>query len=178
MKRSALLGMTVLALVSVSAAHVPDVWARAGGGGGGRSGGSIGSRGSRSYSAPARPAPTTPTSPSRSLSPAPAPSQSPFTPQRPSFFRGIMGGIAGFALGGLIGSMLFGHGGGFGGGGFGVGFFDLVLIGAALVFLFMFLRRRREQDASTSYGQRPAYAMAGGPGAYDPAPTGSGGTTV
>jgi predicted lipid-binding transport protein (Tim44 family) len=175
MKRPALLGIIVLVLVSLSAAHVPDAWARAGGGGGGgRGGGSMGSRGSRSYSTPARPAPSTPTSPSRSVSPAPSPAQSPFTPQRPSFFRGIMGGIAGFALGGLIGSMLFGHG--FGGGGFGIGFFDIILIAGALFLLFAFLRRRREAEASSSYGQRPAYAMAGGPNTYDAAP--AGGSTI
>jgi predicted lipid-binding transport protein (Tim44 family) len=117
----------------------------------------------------------TPTSPSRAPSPAPAPAPAPFAPQRPGLFGGLMGGIAGFALGGLIGSMLFGHGYG---GGFGIGFFDLVLIGVALVLLFSFLRRRREEDRSTSYGQRPAFAMAGGPGGYDLAPSGSAPTVV
>ncbi len=162
MKRSALLGIVALVLLSLTAAHVPDAWARAGGGG------STGSRGSRSYSAPARPAPTTPTSPSRSLtSPAPA-------PQRSSFFGGLMGGIAGFALGGLLGSMLFGHG--FGGG---FGMLDLILIGVALFLLFSFLRRRREAAAQPGYGQQPAYAMAGGPGGYDVGATaGSAGTAV
>ena len=80
---------------------------------------------------------------------------------RPSFFGGMMGGIAGFALGGLLGSMLFGgmgHGGGFGG----IGMLDILLIGGGLVMLFMFLRRRKAQEP------QPAYAGMGG--AYRSAP--------
>lgn len=127
-----------------------DAWARAGSGG---------SRGSRSYSAPARPSPampTTPSSPSRSLSQPTPPA--PLAPSRPSFFGGLMGGIAGFALGGLLGSMLFG---GMGmGHGFGVGLMDLLLIGGGLLLLFSVLRRRREPE--------PAYATAGAPSSsYD-----------
>jgi predicted lipid-binding transport protein (Tim44 family) len=169
MRRMGLVSIIVAVLLSVAAAHIPEAWARAGGGGG-RSGGgsSIGSRGSRSTTAPVSPAPATPTSPSRTVAPAPAPVQA----QRPSFFRNIMGGIAGFAIGGLIGSMLFGHGG-FGGGFGGIGMFDILLIGGAIVLLVMFLRRRRtEQTApaygqASSYGQQPAYAMAGGQPGYD-----------
>jgi len=140
-----------------------DAWARASGGG---------SRGSRSFSSPARPSPatpTTPSSPSRSMT-QPAPAPSPMAPQRPSFFGGLMGGIAGFALGGLLGSLLFGGlGRGFGG----LGLMDLLLIGGGIVLLMMFLRRRRESTAA------PAYAGMGGPtsayGATEPA---SGGTTT
>jgi predicted lipid-binding transport protein (Tim44 family) len=139
----AIFGLAVGFLV----ADATDVWARAGGGG---------SRGSRSYSSPARPspvAPTAPSNPSRSLN---QPS-SPTAPQRPGFFGGgFMGGLAGFALGGLIGSMLFGglgHGlGGFGG----VGLLEMVLIGGAVYFLFRFLRNRQAQQP------QPAYAGAGG----------------
>jgi predicted lipid-binding transport protein (Tim44 family) len=150
-----------LALGIAVVSEVGEAWARARGGGGG------GSRGSRSYSAPARPStpasPTTPSSPSRSLNqPTPA---SPISPARPSFFGGLMGGIAGFALGGLLGSMLFGgmgHGmGGFGG----IGLMDILLIGGGIALLVMFLRRRRAQDP------QPAYAgMGGGYRAAEPAP--------
>jgi predicted lipid-binding transport protein (Tim44 family) len=154
----ALIGLALgIAVVS----EVGEAWARARGGGGG------GSRGSRSYSAPARPStpasPTTPSSPSRSLNqPTPA---SPISPARPSFFGGLMGGIAGFALGGLLGSMLFGgmgHGlGGFGG----IGLMDILLIGGGIALLVMFLRRRRAQEP------QPAYAgMGGGYRAAEPAP--------
>src|SRR5215468_8822522 len=76
-----------------------DAWARAGGGK------SAGSRGSRSSSSPAyRDA-----SPSATNHQAVPPSavQQP-RPQRSSWTRGLIGGLAGFALGGLIGSMLFG----------------------------------------------------------------------
>ena len=139
----ALIGLAVgVAVVS----QAGEAWARAGSGGGG------GSRGSRSYSSPARPAPaspTTPSSPSRSLSQPAAP----VAPARPSFFGGMMGGIAGFALGGLLGSMLFGGmGHGFGG----IGMLDILLIGGGLVVLFMFLRRRRAE------APQPAYAGMGG----------------
>jgi predicted lipid-binding transport protein (Tim44 family) len=90
-------------------------------------------------------------------------------PQRPGFFGGgLMSGIAGFALGGLLGSMLFGgmgHGlGGFGG----IGLMEILLIGGGVVLLMMFLRRRRE-------AAEPAYAGAGAPtSAYGAAaPSGS-----
>jgi len=155
------IGIIGLALGVVVVTEVGDAWARARSGGGG--GGS--SRGSRSYSAPARPSPspTTPSSPSRSLNQPAAPASGGF------FGRGLMGGIAGFALGGLLGSMLFGglgHGlGGFGG----IGLMDILLIGGGLALLFMFLRRRRAETP------QPAYAGMGGgyrtPPEPAPAPT-------
>ena len=144
---------TVVAVVGLAlgllVADAADVWARAGRGG---------SRGSRSYSAPARPspsAPTTPSSPSRSLN-QPA---SPAAPQRPGFFGGgLMGGLAGFAIGGLIGSMLFGGlGGGLGGFG-GIGLLEMLLIGGGLYFLFRFLRNRQAQSPQPAYaGATSAY---------------------
>jgi predicted lipid-binding transport protein (Tim44 family) len=165
MRRMGLISIVVAVVLTLAAAHVPEAFARAGGGGG-RGGGSMGSRGSRSTVAPARPAPSTPTAPSRNVAPAPAPS--PVQPARPSFFRSIMGGLAGFALGGLLGSLLFGHGGfGFGG----IGMLDILLIGAAIALLVMFLRRRRPEADTATYGQtspfgQPAYAMGGGQPGY------------
>ena len=154
-----------LALGVAVVGQVSDAWARAKGGGGGSS------RGSKSYSAPARPSspasPTTPSSPSRSLNQP----GSPAAPARPGFFGGgLMGGLAGFALGGLLGSMLFGglgHGlGGFGG----IGLMDILLIGGGLALLIMFLRRRSAQQQP-----QPAYAGMGGsyrePNVPTPAPT-------
>ena len=150
---------TVVAVVGLAlgllVADAADVWARAGSGG---------SRGSRSYSAPARPSPaspTTPSSPSRSLNQP----GSPAAPQRPGFFGGgLMSGLAGFALGGLIGSMLFGGlGGGLGSGlgGFGgLGLLEMLLIGGGLYFLFRFFRNRQAQSA------QPAYAGGGATSAY------------
>ena len=135
-----------LALGVVVVSQAGEAWARAGSGGG------SGSRGSRSYSSPARPAPaspTTPSSPSRSLNQPAAP----VAPARPSMFGGLMGGLAGFAIGGLLGSMLFGGmGHGFGG----IGMLDILLIGGGLALLFMFLRRRRAEQP------QPAYAGMGG----------------
>jgi predicted lipid-binding transport protein (Tim44 family) len=71
-------------------------------------------------------------------------------------FSGLMGGLAGFALGGLLGSMLFG-GMGMGHGGFGFGLLEMLLIGAGIFMLFKFMRRRQAQSP------QPAYATAGGP---------------
>ena len=64
-----------------------------------------------------------------------------------------MGGLAGFALGGLLGSMLFGgFGHGFGGG---IGLLEIILIGGGLFLLFRFMSARRDAQ--------PAYATAGAP---------------
>ena len=173
MRRTGLIVIVVAVLLSMAAAHVPEAFARAGGGGGRSGGSSMGSRGSRSTTEPARPAPATPTAPtapSRSVAPAPAPTP-PAT--RPSFFRGIMGGLAGFALGGLLGSLLFGHG--FGAGFGGIGMLDILLIGGAIALLIMFLRRRRAEEAVPAYGAprfgEPAYAMGGAQSGYEGGPS-------
>jgi predicted lipid-binding transport protein (Tim44 family) len=151
-----------LLTVSLLAVDMGDAWARARGGG---------SRGSRSYSAPVRPSPAQPSSPSRSFG---QPSPAPATPlQRPSFFSGLMGGIAGFALGGLLGSLLFR---GFGGFGSGIGLLDIMLIVGGLGLLFAYLRRRRVETPvpATAGGPAPAYGTAYGAGAA----AGSGGGTI
>lgn len=98
-------------------------------------------------------------------------------PQRPSFFRGMMGGvlggIAGFALGGLLGSMLFGGmRGGFGG----IGMFDILLIGGGLLLLWSFLRRRQQTPAEPAYAT--AYGSDQQPGGYTGPMTGAGGTAT
>jgi predicted lipid-binding transport protein (Tim44 family) len=128
------------------AADAAEVWARAGSGG---------SRGSRSYSAPARPSPSTPStpaSPSRSIN-------QPASPQRPGLFGGgLMGGLAGFAIGGLIGSMLFG-GMGQGLGGFGgIGLLEILLIGGGAFLLMRALRNRQSQ--APAYAGSSAYGTA------------------
>lgn len=161
MKRALVLG-TVIALSAILIVD-GEAWARARGGGGGSS---SGSRGSRSYSAPAPAAPSSPTSPSRQLS-QPASPASPMAPSRPSWGRSLMTGIAGFALGGLIGSMLFGGmGHGFGGG---FGLLEMLLIGGAIAMVVMMIRRRRAEQ------QTPAYATASGPGTTEAASQTNGG---
>jgi len=144
MRRSTLV-VVVFTLVALLALQSGEAFARAGSGG---------SRGSRTSSAPARPAPTSPSdasSPSRS-------STSPTTPSPASsrgWFGGIMGGLAGFALGGFLGSLLFGGVGG------GIGLLEIVLIGGALFLLVRVMSARRESQ--------PSYATAGAPygTAYD-----------
>jgi len=148
-----------ISLVSLLLLDHAAGWARATSGG---------SRGSRSSSSPA--APSTPSSPSRTTAPAPAPSQ-PMqpAPQRPGMFGGFMGGLAGFAVGGLIGSMLFGGmgGGGFGGG---LGLLELLLIGGVIFFVFRMLRSR---------SQTPAYAGASAYGSDSQGwSSGAGGTVM
>jgi predicted lipid-binding transport protein (Tim44 family) len=61
-----------------------------------------------------------------------------------------MGGLAGLALGGLLGSMLFGHG--MGGG---IGMLEILLIAGGAFLLFRMMRNR--QAAS-----QPSYGQAGG----------------
>jgi predicted lipid-binding transport protein (Tim44 family) len=73
-----------------------------------------------------------------------------------------MGGLAGFAIGGLIGSMLFGglgHGlGGFGG----IGLLEILLIGGGAFLLFRFLRNRQTQSPQPAYaGATSAYGTGG-----------------
>lgn len=131
--------LIALAMVFIVGGGLHEAWARAGSGG---------TRGSRSYSAPARPAPTSPvapSSPSRSYEPtAPV---TPAPPERPSLFRGLLGGLASFALGGLLGGMLF-SGAGQGGG---LGLLDLVLIGAGVMLLVALFRRRRTEEVEPAY---------------------------
>ncbi|HEV8584571.1 MAG TPA: Tim44-like domain-containing protein [Methylomirabilota bacterium] len=76
-----------------------------------------------------------------------------------------MGGIAGFALGGLLASMFMGHG--LGGG---IGLLEILLIGGGLFVLFRFMSARRGAQqqpayagAGGSYGGGPAYAEAPAP---------------
>jgi predicted lipid-binding transport protein (Tim44 family) len=89
---------------------------------------------SRSYSpSSTRSVPTTPTQ-SGQVSPTGVPS--PASPMG----RGLFSGLGGFVAGGLIGSMLFGHGGGMGGGG--IGLLDILLIGLIAYFGFKLLSGR------------------------------------
>jgi predicted lipid-binding transport protein (Tim44 family) len=74
-----------------------------------------------------------------------------------------MSGIAGFALGGLIGSMLFGGmghgmGGGFGGG---FGLLEMLLIGGAIAMIVMMIRRRRAEQQQPAYAGAPGASTAG-----------------
>ena len=127
----------LVALAIAPALMASDAWARAG------DQRPSGSRGSRSYSAPARPSsPATPSQPS-----APPSSFQQPQPQRPGWGTGLMGGLAGFALGGLLGSMLFGRGGGF-------GLIELLLIvGGAVLVMRMLRSRSAEREPATGYGQ-------------------------
>ncbi len=123
-----------------------DALARVGGGG------SLGSRGSRSYSSPSRSYSSTPTRPmGTQTSPSGAMGQ-------PAAQPSMMKTFAMGALGGVVGSMLFGglgYGGGFGGGGMGgsgFGIVEMLLICGILYFIYRFFtRRKREQSAADAY---------------------------
>jgi len=140
--------LAIIALAPVLLAT--DAWARAGGGSSG------GSRGSRSYSSPARPSPT-PATPSQPTSP-PSSFQQP-QPQRSGWGAGLMGGLAGFALGGLLGSMLFG-GHGMGGG---IGLLEILLIAGGAFLLFRMMRSRQSTP-------EPSYGQGGGGGQWQSQP--------
>lgn len=131
MRSQALVAMLGFGLVALLVADAGSAWARATSGG---------SRGSRSYSSPAKPAP----SPVTPANPSPVTAQ----PQRPGFFGGLMGGIAGFALGGLLGSLFFGGMGG------GFGLLEILLVVGGAFFLVRMLRGRQQAP-------EPAYAGAG-----------------
>jgi predicted lipid-binding transport protein (Tim44 family) len=80
-----------------------------------------------------------------------------------------MGGLAGFALGGLLGGLLFGGlGGGFGG----IGLMDLLLVGAGVMLLVAFLRRKRAEQP------QPAYAGMGSAYGAPESPSQGGGTAT
>ncbi len=118
-----------------------DSYARVGGGG------SMGSRGSRSFSTPGRSAPYSPSAPSQ-----------PYSPYRSgggSFFRSMLGGMAGGFLGGMLfRSLGFGGWGGMGGGG--IGLFEVVLVVLILYGVYRVVKRRRE--AGEAYYQSTTYA--------------------
>ena len=128
----------LIALALAPVLLVTDAWARAGGGSSG------GSRGSRSYSSPA---PASPAKPSQPAAP-PSSFQQP-QPQRPGWGGALMGGLAGLALGGLLGSMLFGHG--MGGG---IGLMEILLIAGGAFLIYRMMRSRQAApEPSPSYGQ-------------------------
>jgi predicted lipid-binding transport protein (Tim44 family) len=120
-----------------------DSYARVGGGG------SMGSRGSRSFSVPGSPTPYRPMAPSQPYSP--------YQSGGGSFFRSMLGGMAGGFLGGMLFRSLGFGGWGMGGGG--IGFFEVILVVLILYGVYRFIKRRRETGEayyqSTAYDQQP-----------------------
>jgi len=126
-------------------------------------GGSFGGRSSysRSYSptTPSPAAPTRSTNQQQSATPGGA-----MAPRSPGMFSGLGWGLGGLMAGGLIGSMLFGGGGGWGAGG-GIGMFDIILIGLVIFLGVKFLRRRSaaaQGSAAPGNWQQPAAEPRGG----------------
>ncbi|MDH4274205.1 MAG: Tim44-like domain-containing protein [Gammaproteobacteria bacterium] len=109
------------------------------------SGRSFGSR--PSYSQPYRQTPATPNSTPGQAAPhqpaQPSPAAAPAAPARSGWMGAIGGMLGGLALGGLIGSLLSGHGFG------GIGFLDIIIV-ALLGFVIykMFAARRRQAQAA------------------------------
>jgi len=111
-------------------------------------GSSFGSRPSysRSYTAPS--SGTTQTAPRVAPQTTPPP-VAPAAAAQPGFLSRFGMGLGGLVVGGLIGSMLFGHGG-MGGG---IGFLDILLIGLAIFLAVKLLRRRGAGPDSNDAGQ-------------------------
>ncbi|MBF0295809.1 MAG: Tim44 domain-containing protein [Magnetococcales bacterium] len=107
-------------------------------------GSSVGSRGSKSFSPPQQ-------ATQRSAQPA-MPAQHQATPASSGsrWGSGLLGGIGGFMLGGLLGSMLFG-----GGAGGGIGFLEILLIGGGIFLLIRWLRNRRPAGGMDHAPQQP-----------------------
>jgi len=95
---------------------------------------------SRSYT-PAPSAPYAPSSPSQTGQTPRTATPTPPLAQSPGMFSRMGWGLGGFMAGGLIGSMLFGHGGGWGAGG-GIGLMDILLIGLIAYLGFRIFRGR------------------------------------
>ncbi|GAB6125559.1 TIM44-like domain-containing protein [Humidesulfovibrio idahonensis] len=131
----------MLALALAGALTVDCAFAKRMGGGtsfGGRS------TYSRSYTpAPSAPyAPSSPAQPGQTARSATQTQTPPLAqPQSPGMFGRMGWGLGGFMAGGLIGSMLFGHGGGWGAGG-GIGLMDILLIGLIVYLGYRLLRGR------------------------------------
>lgn len=111
-------------------------------GGGGSFGGK--SSYSRSYSpssSPSAPSSPSPASPTRSMNQQAAPGAMNQPQAGGGMFSRMGWGLGGLMAGGLIGSMLFGGGAGWGAGG-GIGMFDIILIGLVAFLGYKLLRRR------------------------------------
>jgi predicted lipid-binding transport protein (Tim44 family) len=171
------LGICLLAVGLVVLSMPDEAWCRAGGGFSG------GSRGSRTYSGPSRSysLPARPSSPSPA--PAPQPSTSP-SQSSPSPTGGFWRSMAGGALGGILGGMLF-RGMGFAGGaegfGGGFGFMDLLLLGGIAYLIYWMVKRGRRSEEATAggyYGRMSAEPYAGAEPSVAtmeaPAPAGAG----
>ena len=127
-------------------------------GGGGSFGGKSGY--SRSYSpssSPSSPSSPSPAAPARSMNQQAAPGAMNQPQAGGGMFSRMGWGIGGLMAGGLIGSMLFGGGAGWGAGG-GIGMFDIILIGLVAYLGYRLLRRRpagAQGPAAASAFQQP-----------------------
>ncbi len=126
------------------------------------SGGNLGGRStySRSYTPPSSApyAPTTPTAPAtKPMTQQQATTPPPVAqPQSPGMFSRFGWGLGGFMAGGLLGSMLFGHGGGWGAGG-GMGMLDILLIGLVAFLAYKLFRRWSDSRNSSGSATPPQY---------------------
>lgn len=120
-----------------------------------RLGGGMSFGGRPSYSQPYRaPSGVNPSSPSSQ--PSYQAPQRPASPPMQPRGSGIMGMLGGLALGGLLGSMLFGHG-------FqGINFLDILIFAGIAFLVFKLLAGRRQTGPVAS----PGYGGAGGTGDY------------
>lgn len=141
MSRTTSVLSTGLALLLSCALMADAALAKRMGGGGSFGGKSSYSRSYSPSSSPSAPSSPSPAAPTRNMNQQTAPGAMNQPQAGGGMFSRMGWGLGGLMAGGLIGSMLFGGGAGWGAGG-GIGMFDIILIGLVAFLGYKLLRRR------------------------------------
>ncbi|MHC1751760.1 Tim44 domain-containing protein [Humidesulfovibrio sp.] len=141
MNRTTTVLSAALALLLAGALLVDAALAKRMGGGGSFGGKSSYSRSYSPSSSPSAPSNPSPAAPARNMNQQATPGAMNQPQAGGGMFSRMGWGLGGLMAGGLIGSMLFGGGAGWGAGG-GIGMFDVILIGLVVFLGYKLLRRR------------------------------------
>jgi len=157
MNRTKTIFSAALALLLAGALLADAALAKRMGGGGSFGGKSSYSRSYSPSSSPSAPSSPSPAAPARNMNQQSAPGAMNQPRAGGGMFSRMGWGLGGLMAGGLIGSMLFGGGAGWGAGG-GIGMFDIILIGLVAYLGYRLLRRRSpgtQGPAATGAFQQP-----------------------
>ena len=141
MNRTTTVLSAALALLLAGALLADAALAKRMGGGGSFGGKSSYSRSYSPSSSPSAPSSPSPAAPARNMNQQTTPGAMNQPQAGGGMFSRMGWGLGGLMAGGLIGSMLFGGGPGWGAGG-GIGMFDIILIGLVVFLGYKLLRRR------------------------------------